>query len=364
MEQNKGEKRTAEQAEITNVAEETKQETPKKQKKEVPITAPPITEENKEEIAKKVLKQIHFYFSDSNMNDKFLRKKIEEDASGFVDLSVLTSFNRMKEICVDINFIANVLKERSNKVIVEGTKVKRTTPWPTEDTSGSRTIKAKNIPEDWNLDKIEEFFQQIGTVNKVTRCRKDRKKNGSPPVLIEFETEEMAKKALETPLSIGETIVTVSTLNGTEDTKKKSKEEYQKKKEEKRNVAIQEALKKFEDIEKGRVIKFSDLPPETPFAESKEKFKSIGENAWILYKDNDTFGHLKFKTAAEAKDYLEKLLQIKPLFKEKELTYKILEGEEEDAFWEVQKHSFANKKARKGKGGKGKGKWGRGKRKK
>ena len=50
----------------------------------------------------KVLRQFEFYFSDSNFRrDKFLRGKADEDEAGFVDLSVLLTFNRMKQLCTD-----------------------------------------------------------------------------------------------------------------------------------------------------------------------------------------------------------------------------------------------------------------------
>lgn len=100
------------------------------------------------------------------MNDKFLRNKEKENSEGFVDLSVITGFNRMKSICVDIPFIAEVLKAKSTKVIVDGTRVKRSTPWPTEDTSFKRTVYVKNIPTQWRLEQLEEFFGNYGVVNR------------------------------------------------------------------------------------------------------------------------------------------------------------------------------------------------------
>ena len=46
-----------------------------------------------------VRKQIEYYFSDSNFRrDKFLKAKVGEDADGFVQLSVLSTFNRLKEM--------------------------------------------------------------------------------------------------------------------------------------------------------------------------------------------------------------------------------------------------------------------------
>jgi hypothetical protein len=44
-------------------------------------------------------RQIEYYFSDSNFRrDKFLRAKANEDADGYVALTVLLTFNRVKAL--------------------------------------------------------------------------------------------------------------------------------------------------------------------------------------------------------------------------------------------------------------------------
>ena len=49
----------------------------------------------------KLRKQIEYYFGDANFrNDKFLKGKANEDADGFVGLSVLLTFNRIKALGV------------------------------------------------------------------------------------------------------------------------------------------------------------------------------------------------------------------------------------------------------------------------
>jgi lupus La protein len=47
----------------------------------------------------KVRAQMEFYFSDSNLpRDKFLRETVEADPEGFVDISLLATFSRMRAL--------------------------------------------------------------------------------------------------------------------------------------------------------------------------------------------------------------------------------------------------------------------------
>jgi len=47
--------------------------------------------------AKSVLRQVEFYFSDSNLpRDKFLRETVEQSDDGLVSLALICSFSRMK----------------------------------------------------------------------------------------------------------------------------------------------------------------------------------------------------------------------------------------------------------------------------
>eukprot|EP01091_Cochliopodium_minus_P017151 TRINITY_DN663_c0_g1_i1.p1 TRINITY_DN663_c0_g1~~TRINITY_DN663_c0_g1_i1.p1 ORF type:complete len:422 (+),score=145.06 TRINITY_DN663_c0_g1_i1:51-1316(+) len=285
-------------------------------KAKVPITAPQITKENKKEISKKVLKQIHFYFSDSNMNDRFLRKKISEHSEGFVELSVLTSFNRMKSICVDIPFILKLLKEKSNKVIVKGEMVKRSTPWPTEDTSLQRTIFAKNLPQQWTMDEVETFFENYGTVNRVFMMR--NKDNFEGNVLIEYDTVEQFNKAMEAKPMVDGKIIEISAKKASaKDNNNNNDKKDKKEKKEKKDVEKKD--------EKETYIKFTGLNTESNFKTIKELFKNHGK-PWVIYEHNADHGYLKFKSEEEAKEYLKKITEAKLIVTDKELKYEIVKN--------------------------------------
>ncbi len=49
--------------------------------------------------ADKVVKQMEFYFSDSNLpRDKFMLERVHESAEGYVDIGLIATFARMREI--------------------------------------------------------------------------------------------------------------------------------------------------------------------------------------------------------------------------------------------------------------------------
>ena len=64
-----------------------------------------------EELKKDFIKrQIEYYFSDSNyQKDSFLKSK--EDENGYIPISVIMSFNKIKMITKDKDLFINVLKE-------------------------------------------------------------------------------------------------------------------------------------------------------------------------------------------------------------------------------------------------------------
>ena len=86
--------------------------------------------ETAEEVAAAVLKQVEFYFSDKNFaKDKFLKEETAKSPEQWVNISVLSTFNRMKVLVpsLDLAVIADALKTSTAvEVSEDGTKVRRT----------------------------------------------------------------------------------------------------------------------------------------------------------------------------------------------------------------------------------------------
>ncbi|XP_051563767.1 la-related protein 7-like [Myxocyprinus asiaticus] len=147
-----------------------------------------------------VKKQVEFWFGDVNLHkDRFMKGLIEQSRDGYIDISVLTSFNRMKKLTTDIKLIARALK---NSTVVEvnlkGTRIRRKCPLGESPKDvDSRTVYVELLPRTVNHLWVERVFSKCGNVVYVSIPR--YKSTGHPKgfAFVEFETEEQAQKAIE-----------------------------------------------------------------------------------------------------------------------------------------------------------------------
>lgn len=167
--------------------------------------------ENRKEVEKKkrsrvkqvladITKQVDFWFGDANLHkDRFLREQIEKSRDGYVDISLLVSFNKMKKLTTDKKLIARALK--SSAVVeldLEGTRIRRKQPLgerPKDE--DERTVYVELLPKNVNHSWIERVFGKCGNVVYVSIPH--YKSTGDPKgfAFVEFETKEQAAKAIE-----------------------------------------------------------------------------------------------------------------------------------------------------------------------
>ncbi|XP_058074336.1 la protein 1-like [Magnolia sinica] len=172
-----------------------------------------------EEKAKNVIRQVEFYFSDSNLpRDNFLQKSIQQSDDGLVSLALICSFARMRshlglgtikqeEVSDEtVSSVAETLrKSQFLKISEDGKRVGRTTemlkPEEVMEQVDIRTIAASPLEYTSKLEDVESFFSQYGKVNSVRLPRHvANKKCFCGTALIEFSTEEDANNVLKQSL--------------------------------------------------------------------------------------------------------------------------------------------------------------------
>ncbi|KAM4709724.1 la-related protein 7 isoform 1-T2 [Discoglossus pictus] len=233
-----------------------------------------------------ITKQVDFWFGDVNLHkDRFLREQIEKTRDGYIDISMLASFNKMKKLTTDTKLIARAVKN-SNVVELnlDSTKIRRRHPLgeKPQDVDG-RTVYTELLPKNVTHGWIERVFGKCGTVVYISIPR--YKSTGDPKgfAFIEFETQEQAAKAIEVlnnppdeasrkpglfPKTVkNKLVLTMSTSEGTS-------AEEKKKKKKKKSKARKESSDKMAEESKEQNM------DETPAEESKAKrHRSVSESS-------------------------------------------------------------------------------------
>ncbi|XP_048474319.1 la-related protein 7 isoform X1 [Rhincodon typus] len=151
-------------------------------------------------VLSEIKKQVEFWFGDVNLHkDRFLQEQIQKSRDGYVDISVLTAFNKMKKLTTDVKLIARALKNSNIiELNIEGTKLRRRValgvqPQDVDD----RTVYVELLPRNVSHGWIDRVFSKIGNVVYISIPR--YKTTGDPKgfAFVEFETASGAQKAIE-----------------------------------------------------------------------------------------------------------------------------------------------------------------------
>jgi len=153
-----------------------------------------------EETADKILHQLEFYFSDSNLRtDKFLKTCIYSTQEGYVDIEVLLKFNKMRTLCNgDLKTLVSVAQKSQQLVLSEDhTKIKRKAPIPEKfDNFSTRTIYVDNLPKNSTIESLQAIFNKSGKINIINIPKDKESKQIKGFAFVEYNTLEQAKKAI------------------------------------------------------------------------------------------------------------------------------------------------------------------------
>ncbi|CAK7350227.1 unnamed protein product [Dovyalis caffra] len=165
---------------------------------------------------------VEYYFSDENLpTDKYMTSLIKQNKEGFVPITVIASFRKMKKLTRDHSFIVAALRESSVLVVnSDGKKVKRLQPFAEVKDPKFCTVLVENLPEDHSVANLQRIFGAAGKIKKISICDPhavEKSKKGSKVdilissklhALVEYETVDTAEKAVST---------VVATLNNEQD---------------------------------------------------------------------------------------------------------------------------------------------------
>ena len=272
-------------------------------------------------MATAIKEQVEFYFGEANMRkDKFLQKKTKE-SDGWVSIEVLLTFNKLKALTTDVKTVADALKDSDLvEVSEDGTKIKRGSDIPSEDTTKVRTLYVKGYPvddADVTIESVTEEFKSYGNIQYV-RLRKDpmtKKFKGS--VFVEFDNRDsvaaIVKAAYEED---GKTMK--MQYKGTDYACVMYMDEWLERKEAKKKRRLDEKKAKGEDGEgspkkrqktedknegeeggkdeqpeaieytKGLIIKVDDIPAGTTLYQIKDAFKALGDIKFVEHDEGAT----------------------------------------------------------------------------
>ncbi|XP_047173772.1 la-related protein 6B [Vigna umbellata] len=170
-----------------------------------------------DEASQKILNQVEYYFSDLNLaTTDHLMRFINKDPEGFVPISVVASFKKIKALITSHSLLATVLRNSSKLVVSEdGKKIRRQYPLTESDIEElqSRIVVAENLPEDHCHQNLMKVFSVVGSVKTIRTCPPQTSNSGASSALrlgkvdglplsnklhafVEYESIELAERAV------------------------------------------------------------------------------------------------------------------------------------------------------------------------
>uniref|UniRef100_A0A1D1ZE07 La-related protein 7 n=1 Tax=Anthurium amnicola TaxID=1678845 RepID=A0A1D1ZE07_9ARAE len=169
-----------------------------------------------DDVIQKITNQVEYYFSDINLaTTEHLMRIISKDPDGFVPISVIAGFKKIKALISNNAQLATALRTSSKLVVSDdGKKVRRYQPFTEADLEEmqSRIVVAENLPEDHCYQNLVKVFSVVGSVKTIRTCypqttngvtsatskpgKMDMFLGNKLHAFVEYETVEEAEKAV------------------------------------------------------------------------------------------------------------------------------------------------------------------------
>jgi hypothetical protein len=113
---------------------------------------------------------VDFYFGDTHYpKDQFMLKQARADPAGFIDLSVVMAFKKMRRLTQFPAFVATCLAESTVVLVSEdGTKLRRKAPVPRDPEDAlTRTLLVERIAAEATPETLKKQFATLGPIDQV-----------------------------------------------------------------------------------------------------------------------------------------------------------------------------------------------------
>ncbi|XP_015110676.1 la protein homolog [Diachasma alloeum] len=343
-------------------------------------------EEVTPELLEKIKSQIEFYFGDCNMQrDKFLIDQVKLD-EGWIPMSIMLKFKALASISQNVETILKALEDSELMEISEDRKKIRRSPekpLPVYDEAykkaqEERSVYCKGFPlQGTTVQVLKEFFKDFQPHETIFMRRyPDKEKNqfffkGS--IFIQFTTLEGAKDFMaRESVKYGDKELIRKWKNDYLVEKKKEIEERKSKRDGKgKKTEKEEEVMEAEDPEddtvlpKGAVLSFTGAGDDTLREDIKEAVVKLAELipeeiAFMDYEKGNSEGKIRFHGEGTATKILKKFTDKELTVNESTLSFRLVEGEEEEEYLKKVKGQMNQKKQKIKNNKRGRSKRGRG----
>uniref|UniRef100_A0A1I8EQI0 La domain-containing protein n=1 Tax=Wuchereria bancrofti TaxID=6293 RepID=A0A1I8EQI0_WUCBA len=296
------------------------------------------------DIQQKIIEQVEYYFGDINLpRDRFLQEEIKKDDGYFFR------------------------SQNNRRVSEDGSKIRRSPEAPLPENSleywqvvKRRTVYIKGFGRDTKLDDILNFVKQFGSVeNVMMRREKSEKRAFKGSVFVTYKNQEIAEAFVnsDTKQFNGNELLKMMQNDYWANKQKELKEKRlaaRAAKQAKKKAVEAETKKNLEIVHfvKGLVLSVENIPKEDcDLAKVKDFFKQFGDVQYVVYEKGDEKAQIRFGgeengAAVAWKVATEKGEDGKVMFGGNELKGAVLDGEEEEEYWNNFNKKKADKQAR------------------